>query len=104
MQSATENKPLVFPQDRAYSRREQDPKSNIKVNLQINRFCAQSSTECLNVSNLPNEHQNIGQTSSDIPTPTTPHQLFEQNLLRKDMMKILGGAQGDIWAWLQLWA
>ncbi|KAL2501411.1 hypothetical protein Fot_35259 [Forsythia ovata] len=39
-----------------------------------------------NIDDLLAEHQNIGQPSPDIPTSATHPQLFEQSLLRKEII------------------
>ncbi|KAL2529085.1 hypothetical protein Fot_21686 [Forsythia ovata] len=42
--------------------------------------------------NVPTEHQNIGHTSSDKPTPTTHPQLFEQ---KKFSISVISLSKGE---------
>ncbi|KAL2530341.1 Uncharacterized protein Fot_22942 [Forsythia ovata] len=44
----------------------------------------QKVDERLKIADLPTEHQNIGNPSSDVLALATHPQLFEQSLLRKD--------------------
>ncbi|KAL2508018.1 Uncharacterized protein Fot_31665 [Forsythia ovata] len=56
---------------------------SVPVKLSRAQKGKQKIDESLNVADLPTEHQNVGYPSSDVPTPKTHHQLFEQSLLRK---------------------